>query len=52
MKRADNNDEHAHDRFVAVEVIREGELDFGLNFVRLDRISEEEFKNQIVKRDK
>lgn len=48
MKRAHNKEEHAHDRFVATERIGEGELDFGLDFVRGDGILEEVFEEEVV----
>lgn len=48
MERTHNEEEHAHDIFVAAEGVAEGELDFGLDFVRLNWVTEEEFQEEIV----
>lgn len=51
MERSNDEEEHAHYIEVAIEIIRERELDFGLNFVSDNVFREEEFDENIEERD-
>lgn len=51
MERANDEEEHAHYIEVAIEIICERDLDFGLNFVSDNVFGEKEFDEDVEERD-